>query len=315
MLLTQEKLLESLPTHQAQVICLDRDWSLIAREPETPPQSGVTAKNLIYAIYTSGSTGKPKGALNLHRALVNRILWMQDEYQLTPEDRVLQKTPFSFDVSGWEFWWPLLTGAQMVIARPGGHKDSAYLVKLIQEQQITTMHFVPPMLQVFLEERGVEQCRSLRRVICSGEALPFQLQERFFEKFTDCELHNLYGPTEAAIDVTYWQCQPSDGHQIVPIGRPIANTQIYILDPYLQPVPVGIPGELHIGGVNLARGYLNRPELTEEKFIPNPFTPTPGSSGFIKPAIWCRFLPDGNIEYLGRFDHQIKIRGFRIELR
>lgn len=313
-LLTQEKLLESLPTHQAQVICLDRDWSLIDREPETPPQSGVTAENLIYAIYTSGSTGKPKGALNLHRALVNRILWMQDEYQLTPEDRVLQKTPFSFDVSGWEFWWPLLTGAQMVIARPGGHKDSAYLVKLIQEQQITTMHFVPPMLQVFLEERGVEQCRSLRRVICSGEALPFQLQERFFEKFTDCELHNLYGPTEAAIDVTYWQCQPNDGRQIVPIGRPIANTQIYILDPYLQPVPVGIPGELHIGGVNLARGYLNRPELTEEKFIPNPFTPPPGSSRLYKTGDLVRFLPDGNIEYLGRFDHQIKIRGFRIEL-
>ena len=303
MLLMQEKLLAVLPTHQAQVICLDRDWPLIVQEPEVTPQSGVTSENLIYAIYTSGSTGKPKGALNLHRALVNRILWMQDEYQLTHEDRVLQKTPFSFDVSGWEFWWPLLTEAQMVIARPGGHKDSAYLVKLIQEQQVTTMHFVPPMLQVFLEERGVEQCRSLRRVICSGEALPYQLQERFFEKFTTCELHNLYGPTEAAIDVTYWQCQPNDDRQIVPIGRPIANTQIYILDPYLQPVPVGIPGELHIGGVNLARGYLNRPELTQEKFIPNPFSDDPASRLY-KTGDLVRFLPDGNIEYLGRFDHQ-----------
>lgn len=348
-LLTQEKLLDSMriagfqPASAASkdagdpmphVICLDRDWPQIAREPETTPSSGVTSDNLIYAIYTSGSTGRPKGAMNLHRALVNRILWMQDAYQLTPQDRVLQKTPFSFDVSGWEFWWPLLTGAQMVIAKPGGHKDSAYLVKLIQEQQVTTMHFVPPMLQVFLEERAVEQCRSLRRVICSGEALPYQLQERFFEKFSDCELHNLYGPTEAAIDVTYWQCQPDDPRRIVPIGRPIANTQIYILDPYLQPVPVGIPGELHIGGVNLARGYLKRPELTQEKFIPNPFTPPPtpprrgrelsplpfgeglgvGSPRLYKTGDLVRFLPDGNIEYLGRFDHQVKIRGFRIEL-
>ncbi|GAK56428.1 amino acid adenylation domain protein [Candidatus Vecturithrix granuli] len=312
-LLTQEKLLAVLPAHRSQVICLDRDWPLIDQEPETTPHSGVTSENLIYAIYTSGSTGKPKGALNLHRSIVNRILWMQDAYHLTPEDRVLQKTPFSFDVSGWEFWWPLLTGAQMVIAKPGGHKDSAYLVNLIQTQQITTMHFVPPMLQVFLEERGVEQCASLRRVICSGEALPYELQERFFEKFTTCELHNLYGPTEAAIDVTYWQCQPNDSRRLVPIGRPIANTQIYILDPYLQPVPVGIPGELHIGGVNLARGYLNRPELTQEKFISNPFSDDL-TSRLYKTGDLVRFLSDGNIEYLGRFDHQIKIRGFRIEL-
>ena len=312
-LLTQEKLLAVLLAHQSQVICLDRDWPLVAHEPEITPQTGVKAENLIYAIYTSGSTGKPKGALNLHRAVVNRILWMQDAYHLTPEDRVLQKTPFSFDVSGWEFWWPLLTGAQMVIAKPGGHKDSAYLVKLIRAQQITTMHFVPPMLQVFLEERGVAQCASLRRVICSGEALPYELQERFFEKFTACELHNLYGPTEAAIDVTYWQCQPNDARRLVPIGRPIANTQIYILDPYLQPVPVGIPGELHIGGVNLARGYLNRPELTQEKFISNPFSADPAVRLY-KTGDLVRFLPDSNIEYLGRFDHQIKIRGFRIEL-
>ena len=311
-LLTQEKLLGELPEHKAHDVCLDKDWETIAQERDDNPVTEITADNLIYAIYTSGSTGKPKGAMNIHRALCNRILWMQDAYQLTAEDHILQKTPFSFDVSGWEFYWPLITGARLVIAKPGGHKDSAYLVKLIQEQQITTMHFVPPMLQVFLEERGVEQCTCLRQVICSGEALPYELQERFFEKL-DADLHNLYGPTEAAIDVTFWQCQKESQQRIVPIGRPIANTQIYILDPYLHPVPAGVPGELLIGGVNLARGYLNRPELTQEKFIPNPLSDDP-ESRLYRTGDLVRHLPDGNIEYLGRFDHQVKIRGFRIEL-
>ncbi|MCA1604642.1 MAG: amino acid adenylation domain-containing protein, partial [Acidobacteria bacterium] len=270
-LLTQQRLVERLPQHGAYLICLDTDWPVIAREPGERCDSGVVAENLAYMIYTSGSTGRPKGAMNTHRGLCNRLLWMQETYQLTASDRVLQKTPFSFDVSVWEFFWPLLAGARLVVARPEGHKDSAYLAALIVEQGITTLHFVPSMLQVFLQAPGVKPGSSLKRVICSGEALPFDLQERFFKRLS-AQLHNLYGPTEAAIDVTFWECQPQGNRRIVPIGRPVANTQIYMLDAHLQPVPIGVPGELHIGGVQVGRGYLNRPELTAEKFIKDPFS-------------------------------------------
>ena len=312
-LLTQAKLLDALPEHQAKIFCVDRDWPTVAQFSETNPESRATATDLIYMIYTSGSTGKPKGAMNVHRGVVNRLLWMQDAYRLTPEDRVLQKTPFSFDVSGWEFWWPLLTGARFVFARPGGHRESAYLAALIQQQQITTLHFVPPMLQVFLAEPAARQCRSLRRVICSGEALPYDLQQRFFEVLPDVELHNLYGPTEAAIDVTFWRCDPNSPRKSVPIGRPIANTQTYVLDAAMQPTPIGVPGELYLGGVNLARGYLNRPDLTAEKFVPDPFSAEPNARLY-KTGDLVRYWPDGALEYLGRLDHQVKIRGFRIEL-
>lgn len=312
-LLTQEKLRAKLPAHQARLVCLDSEWPVISRESTTAPKSDVTAKNLAYMIYTSGSTGKPKGAMNTHRGICNRLLWMQDAYRLKSDDRVMQKTPFSFDVSVWEFFWPLLTGARLVVARPEGHRDSAYLAELINAQQITTLHFVPSMLQVFLRQPGVEDCRSLRRVICSGEALPYELQQAFFKRLPFVELHNLYGPTEAAVDVTFWQCRPDSKLQIVPIGRPIANIQMCILDSQLQPVPIGEVGELHIGGVGLARGYHNRPELTAEKFIRNRFSKEVGARLY-KTGDLARYLPDGNIEYLGRLDHQVKIRGFRIEL-
>ncbi|MEH2268244.1 MAG: amino acid adenylation domain-containing protein [Nostoc sp.] len=311
-LLTQQELLEKLPQHQAQVVCLDTDWQLISQLSQDNPITNVQNSNLAYVIYTSGSTGKPKGAMNTHRGIGNRLLWMQQTYQLTTVDCILQKTPFSFDVSVWEFFWPLLNGAYLVLAKPGGHKDSAYLVNLILEQQITTLHFVPSMLQIFLEEQNLKNCSSLKRVICSGEALPKELQERFFTRL-ECELHNLYGPTEAAIDVTFWQCKQKSNLRTVPIGRPIANTQIYILDSHLQPVPVGLIGELHIGGLGLARGYLNRPQLTQDKFIPNPFEEV-GESTLYKTGDLARYLPDGTIEYLGRIDNQVKIRGFRIEL-
>jgi len=198
------------------------------------------------------------------------------------------------------------------VIRPEGHKDSAYLVKAIAEHKITTLHFVPSMLQVFLEMGKLETSNSLKRIICSGEALPFALQENCFANL-DAELHNLYGPTEAAIDVTFWDCKGGMEQQIVPIGRPIANTQIYILDPQLQLVPIGVAGELHIRGAGLMRGYLHRPALTAEKFIPNPFTLEPGTRLY-KTGDLARYLPDGNIEFLGRIDHQVKIRGFRIEL-
>ena len=311
-LLTQQKLVPILPAGQARVLCLDSNWNQIGQQSRENPRVQITGDRPIYTIYTSGSTGKPKGATNSHQALCNRLLWMQDTYKLTAEDRVLQKTPFSFDVSVWEFFWPLLAGARLVIARPGGHQDPAYLVKLIASQQITTLHFVPSMLQIFLEEPELETCKSLQRVICSGEALPLALQQRFFQRL-DAQLYNLYGPTEAAIDVTSWVCQRHSNLSNVPIGRAIANTQIYILDSYLQPVPIGIPGELHIGGINLARGYLNNPQLTAEKFIPDPFSDIPNSRLY-KTRDLARYLPDGNLEFLGRIDHQIKLRGFRIEL-
>ena len=277
-LLTQERLRTKLPALDgAKVIYLDSGWDVIGRESESAPLVDVKPENLAYVIYTSGSTGQPKGAMNTHRGICNRLLWMQDVYRLDPQDSVLQKTPFSFDVSVWEFFWPLMAGAVMVVAKPRGHQDSHYLAQLISDAAVSTLHFVPPMLAVFLEERGLpEKCHSLRQVICSGEALPFDLQERFLGVFagTAVKLHNLYGPTEAAVDVTYWECQ-SNGDHIVPIGRPIANTQVYVLDRRGQPAPLGVPGELHIGGVGVGRGYLGRSELTHEKFIPDPFRDDP----------------------------------------
>ena len=294
------------------MICLDSEWHLIAGENIENPVNRAAPENVAYVIYTSGSTGRPKGVMNEHRGIVNRLIWMQEEYRLTPTDRVLQKTPFSFDVSVWEFFWPLQVGASLVLAKPGGHKDSTYLTKLIIDQGITTLHFVPSMLRIFLEEDGVEECNGIKRVICSGEALPYDLQKRFFEKL-DTELHNLYGPTEAAVDVTYWACRPNSERNSVPIGYPIANTQMYILDHNLSPVPIGCSGELHIGGIQVARGYLNRPELTAEKFIPDPFSAA-SNARLYKTGDLARYLPDGSIEYLGRIDFQVKIRGLRVEL-
>ena len=312
--LTTTRLMEELPAHSAKVVCLDRDAKLLEQEPGTNLKSEVGPENLIYAIYTSGSTGKPKGVGNTQRGVLNRLQWMQGAYGLKSGDRVMQKTPYSFDVSVWEFFWPLMVGAELVVARPEGHKDPEYIADLIKEQGITTMHFVPSMLRVFLETEGLEKrCGSLRRVFCSGEALGYELQERFFERLPGVELHNLYGPTEAAVDVTSWKCEPKDGRGIVPIGKPIWNTQIYILDKNLEPVPVGVPGELHIGGMGLARGYLNRAELTAEKFIADPISGKAGARLY-KTGDLARYLADGNIEYLGRIDHQVKIRGFRIEL-
>ena len=295
-LLMQQHLIADLPQHEAHVFCVDADWERFEREDDTNVESGAGLDTLAYMIYTSGSTGQPKGAKITHRGICNRLLWMQEMYQLTGDDRVMQKTPFSFDVSVWEFFWPLITGACLVVAKPEGHKDSRYLLDLIREHAVTTMHFVPSMLQVFLEEPNLESATSLRQVMCSGEAL-----------------HNLYGPTEASVDVTYWECRPDSPLTIVPIGRPISNTQLYVLDEHLQPVPVGVAGELHIGGIGLARGYHNRPELTAEKFISDPFSKQSGARLY-KTGDLVRYLSDGNIEYLGRIDHQVKVRGFRIEL-
>ncbi len=311
-LLTQKRILQRLPHSSMSVIFLDDERNTLGTHSEENPVCAVQPHNLVYMIYTSGSTGRPKGVMNIHKAVCNRLHWMQQTYRLTAADRVMQKTPFSFDVSAWEFFWPLMAGAGLVMARPGGQQDTAYLVSLIVNQSITTLHFVPSMLQMFLLEQGLERCTSLKRVICSGEALSYELQERFFSRI-NAELHNLYGPTEAAIDVTYWQCQRRSHLRVVPIGRPIANTHIYILDQAMQPVPVGVAGELYIGGVGLARGYFNRAELTAEKFVHDPFAKEADARLF-KTGDLARYRADGAIEFLGRLDHQVKIRGFRIEL-
>ncbi|MCF5327094.1 amino acid adenylation domain-containing protein, partial [Pseudomonas lurida] len=273
---------------------------------DNPQVAAVSA----YVIYTSGSTGQPKGVINEHPGVVNRLLWMQDAYGLKADDTVLQKTPFSFDVSVWEFFWPLFIGARLVMARPGGHKDPAYLCEVIAAEQVTTLHFVPSMLDVFLAHGDVGQAAGLVRVMCSGEALPGSLVRRFKQQLPGIGLYNLYGPTEAAVDVTAWNCARPDVPDNTPIGKPIANTRMYVLDSQLQPVPLGVVGELFIGGVQVARGYLNRPELTAERFLKDPFT----DGRMYRTGDLGRYLPDGNIEYLGRNDDQVKIRGLRIEL-
>ncbi|MFG3105126.1 non-ribosomal peptide synthetase, partial [Streptomyces tendae] len=263
-----------------------------------------------YVIYTSGSTGRPKGVMVEHQGIVNRLLWMQDRFALTADDRVLQKTPSGFDVSVWEFFWPLIAGAGLVVARPGGHRDPAYLASLIVQERVTTVHFVPSMLQVFLQEPAAGQCGGLRRVVCSGEALPPEAVDRFHQVL-DVPLFNLYGPTEASVDVSWWQCQNPAGTS-VPIGQPVWNTQLYVLDAGLSPVPVGVAGELYIAGVQLARGYHHRPGLTAERFVADPFG-TPGSRMY-RTGDLVRWNAAGEIEYLSRIDDQVKVRGFRIEL-
>ncbi|WP_437982708.1 amino acid adenylation domain-containing protein [Sorangium sp. So ce117] len=312
-LLSQRPVASRLPARGAEVLCLDADRAEIDREPTGNLATPLSPDNLAYTIYTSGSTGRPKGAGNSHHGLLNRLQWMQERYGLTPDDRVLQKTPFSFDVSVWEFFWPLMIGAGLVVARPGDHRDGERLVELITRHGVTTLHFVPPMLQAFLETPGAASCRSLRRIICSGEALPAELARRCFERLEQAELHNLYGPTEASIDVTSWACQRGDTSASVPIGYPIANTQIYLLDRHGQPVPAGVAGELHIGGVGLARGYHRRPDLTAERFVPDPFGSAPGGRLY-RTGDLARRRPDGAIEFLGRLDFQVKIRGLRVEL-
>ena len=313
-LLVASQLTEKLTqiSEHTRVISLQEQWETISHESREAPECGVTGENLAYLIYTSGSTGQPKGVMSVHRGLLNRLQWMQEAYRLDETDRVLQKTPFGFDVSVWEFFWPLMYGACLVVARAEGHKDSQYLVETIQREKITTVHFVPSMLQVFLQEPGVEECSTLQRVISSGEALPVHLVQEF-QRRSSADLHNLYGPTEASIDVSYWACPKPMERRTVPIGKPIANIQLYILDTHLQPVPAGITGELHIGGVGLARGYWGRADLTAERFIPDPFSGHAGARLY-RTGDLARWRADGTIEFLGRNDFQIKIRGFRVEL-
>ncbi|MGC8506784.1 MAG: amino acid adenylation domain-containing protein [Thiomonas sp.] len=295
---------------QTQVLFLD-DMAWQAHDAVQPLAALGNENDPAYVIFTSGSTGRPKGAMNAHRGIVNRLLWMQEAYALQLGERVLQKTPFSFDVSVWEFFWPLTVGATLVIARPDGHRDSAYLVDLVQREHIDVMHFVPSMLRFFLDEAGAAACACLRQVVCSGEALPLDLVERFFTLLPYTRLANLYGPTEAAVDVSAWECHPAEPSGTVPIGAPIANTQLHVLDTHQRPLPIGTAGELYIGGVQVGMGYVNQPALSAERFIPDPFRP---GGRLYKTGDIARWRGDGALDYLGRSDHQVKVRGYRIEL-
>jgi natural product biosynthesis luciferase-like monooxygenase protein/amino acid adenylation domain-containing protein len=305
--LTVSELASQLPLTTAAVLHLDA-LPAANRALVAPALHGESAA---YMIYTSGSTGRPKGAVNTHAGILNRLQWMQAALPLNADDRVLQKTPYSFDVSVWEFFWPLMTGATLVVAEPGVHKDPAQLIALIVAQRITTLHFVPSMLRAFLAAPGVERCVSLRQVICSGEELPRDLVRLCQQKLPGAAVHNLYGPTEAAVDVTWHACtRDADGP--VPIGAPIANLEIHVLDPELQPVPVGMPGEVYLGGIGLGRGYHRQPALTAERWVPHP-AGEPGARLYHTGDLGRR-LPNGEVEYLGRVDFQVKLRGLRIEL-
>lgn len=273
------------------------------------PWADPAPSDAAYMIYTSGSTGEPKGVVIEHRAIVNRLLWMREHYSIRADDRVLQKTPATFDVSVWEFFLPLLCGATLMVAGPDAHRDPTELARLIRGHGITTAHFVPSMLDAFLAAPASAGLQ-LRRVFTSGEALDASLRDRFHGR-VQAELHNLYGPTEAAVDVSYWPASAQDRSRPVPIGFPVWNTRLYVLDARMQPVPVGVAGDLYLGGVQLARGYLGRDDLTTERFLADPFLP---GERIYRTGDVARWRRDGAVEYLGRSDHQVKLRGLRIEL-
>lgn len=304
-LLTQARLRDSLPAHPA-TLALDADWPEIARQSGDNFICGATPDDLAYVIYTSGSTGTPKGVPIAHRSACSNLRWRQQTFPLGADDRMLQTYSFSFDPSVWAFFWPLVTGARLVLPRPDGHGDSGYLVQTIVGERISVLGFGPAMLGALLDEPGIEQCRSLRHVFCGGEALPGALARRFHD-LLPADLHNVYGPTEATIDATWWTCQRGAETDTVPIGHPLPQTQAYLLGEDGQS---GAEGELCLAGVGLSPGYLNRPELTAQKFIANPF----GAGRLYRTGDLARRRPDGALEYGGRLDHQVKLRGFRIEL-
>lgn len=310
----------SYPDERLRLILEDAKPKLILKQADvttdqtegSDPDLSFDPRHTCYVIYTSGSTGQPKGVMVPHRGICNRLLWMLSAFDFRSTDRFLQKTPYTFDAAGWEFFVPLLCGAQVVMAEPDGHQDTAYLVNAITAYEITILQLVPSMLQIVLEERGIENCRTLRHVFCGGEALPGSLHTRFHNRLS-CELHNLYGPTEYSIDAACWPSQPQTFERTVPIGRALSNTQLYVLDRNYEPVARGATGELFIGGSGLARGYLNRPELTAARFVPHCFATEPGKRLY-RTGDLVRYAADGNLEFLGRVDHQVKVRGFRIEL-
>ncbi|MEO0672919.1 MAG: amino acid adenylation domain-containing protein, partial [Pseudomonadota bacterium] len=312
-LLTQAHIQDRIAIDTTEVIVLaeggDSDHSI----DDSDLGVAIGDNDLAYMIYTSGSTGKPKGVVVEHGAIHNRVVWMHEAYGLLPGDRVLQKTPYTFDVSVWEFLWSFSVGSTLVVAEPGGHTAISYLYRLIRDAGVTHLHFVPSVMRLFLIAPEIDQL-PIKKLFCSGEALGFDLVEAFYAKASETvEVHNLYGPTEAAVDVSYFACPRRPTDRSIPIGRPVSNTGLYVLDEYDQPVPVGVPGELHIGGVQLARGYWAREELTAEKFVPCPIEDAPHDRLY-RTGDLAFFRPDGQIIYLGRNDFQVKVNGVRIEL-
>ncbi|MDQ0653232.1 non-ribosomal peptide synthetase [Pseudomonas cedrina] len=306
LLLTQTALLEQLPS--ASGVCVIAMDSLhLDSWPTQPPGLRLHGDNLAYVIYTSGSTGQPKGVGNTHAALAERLQWMQATYQLNETDVLLQKAPISFDVSVWECFWPLITGCRLVLAGPGEHRDPHCIAQLVQQHGVTTLHFVPPLLQLFIDEPLAAECTSLRRLFSGGEALPAELRNRVLAQLPAVQLHNRYGPTETAINVTHWHCRAEDGERS-PIGRPLGNVICRVLDEQLNPVPLGVPGELCIGGIGLARGYLGRAGLTAERFVADH-----SGARLYRTGDRARWSAEGVLEYLGRLDQQVKLRGFRVE--
>ncbi|MBT2375191.1 non-ribosomal peptide synthetase [Pseudomonas fluorescens] len=309
LLLTQTSLLEQLPV--AEGVCVIAMDSLkLDSWPSHAPGLHLNGDNLAYVIYTSGSTGQPKGVGNTHAALAERLQWMQATYQLDETDVLMQKAPISFDVSVWECFWPLITGCQLVLAGPGEHRDPHRIAQLVQEHGVTTLHFVPPLLQLFADEPLAGECTSLRRLFSGGEALPAELRNRVLAQLPAVQLHNRYGPTETAINVTHWHCHSDDGERS-PIGRPLGNVICRVLDDQLNPLPSGVPGELCIGGIGLARGYLGRAGLTAERFVADPLDEE--GARLYRTGDRVRWSADGVLEYLGRLDQQVKLRGFRVE--
>jgi amino acid adenylation domain-containing protein len=312
--LTHQRLDARITLDRACIIHLDSDWPAIARESVAPVSNSVAAANLAYIIYTSGSTGRPKGVMIPHAGICNHMLWMQRVYPLQEADVVLQKTPFGFDASVWEFFAPLLAGAKLVMAQPEGHLDPAYLAKTILAHGVSILQLVPSQLRMLLDEPAFWHCAPpLKHVYCGGEPLTRELCDAFYARLPQATLRNLYGPTETSIDATSWTCPHAAHPGAIPVGRPIDNVRAYIVNPRMQLSPIGVPGELLIGGIGLARGYLNHTDLTAEKFVPDLFHAAAGARLY-KTGDLARLLPDGNIELLGRIDSQVKLRGFRIEL-
>ena len=310
--LVQGRLAPPRAARGSTLVRLDGAWEeLVAGQGSLPPTEDASEDDLAYVIYTSGSTGRPKGVMVPHRGVSNRLQWMPEALRLGPDDAVVQKTPYSFDVSVWELFWPLVHGARLVVARPGGHRDSRYLVDLLARERVTVAHFVPSMLGAFLDEPALESRAAPSRVIASGEALSPEYRDRFVARLGS-DLFNLYGPTEASIEVTWWPCGDG-GDRVVPIGRPIDNVRIQIADRSLRLCPAGVPGELLIGGECLVRGYLGSPALTAQSFVPDPFGHAPGGRLY-RSGDLARHAADGAVEFLGRFDGQVKVRGNRIEL-
>ncbi|MEA5464330.1 non-ribosomal peptide synthetase [Leptothoe sp. PORK10 BA2] len=300
-----------LPSGNTELLCLDRDLQLT--EQVCPnPEILVNVDHLMYVIYTSGSTGAPKGVMISHNGICNQISWRQATFPLNQPDRLLQTISLSFDPSVTQILWPLLVGAQLVLAKPGGQLDIAYLIETIIHQEISVIGVVPSLLRVFLEQPKLDQCPTLKHVFCGGEALPLELQKQFFKRFSSglVYLHNVYGPTEASIEATYWACSPTDDSPVAPIGYPLDNVAVHILDDALNSVQPGEIGEIYIGGIGLARGYLNQPELTAKQFIIHPIT----QHRLYRTQDLGKYLPNGAIQFIGRIDQQVKIRGFRIEL-